>query len=103
MKASDKIKAAKMRKLAQKETEIDMMTNDKIKEELKSKKLQVFGTNQERKDRLKKYHGIRGNNTGQPEIKKKAGGKSNVVDKIKAMEEKRTERRRKMEEEKVAK
>jgi len=64
----------------------------------------VFGTNHERKERLKKFHGVRSNGSNQPEIKKKVtGSKSNVVDKIKAMEEKRTERRRKMEEEKVAK
>lgn len=104
MKASEKIKAAKLRKLTQKEAEIDAMTNDQVKNELKERKLQVFGTNQERKDRLKKFHGIKSNGSNQPEIKKKGvGAKSNVVDKIKAMEEKRTERRRKMEEEKVAK
>lgn len=104
MKASEKIKAAKMRKLAQKDHDIDLMSNDAIKNELKERKLQVFGTNQERKDRLKKFHGIKVSGSNQPEIKKKGvGSKSNVVDKIKAMEEKRTERRRKMEEEKVAK
>ena len=99
MKASDKIKAAKQRKLAQKEQDIDNMTNEEVKNELKEKKMQVFGTNAERKDRLKKYHGINvGGNAGtntKPEIKKKpTGGKSNVVDKIKQMEEKRNERRK---------
>ena len=104
MKASDKIKAAKNRKLAQKEAEIDMMSNDEIKNELKERKLQVFGTNHERKERLKKFHGIKSNGSHQPEIKRKAtGGKSNVVDKIKEMEERRNERRKRMEEEKVAK
>jgi hypothetical protein len=96
MKAADKIKAAKMRKISQKESEIDSMSNDQIKDELRNKKLQIFGTNQERKDRLKRYHGIRDNGgAGMPEIKKKpAGGKSNVVDKIKEMEEKRNIRRK---------
>lgn len=58
MKASDKIKQAKMRKMQQKESEIDNMSSEEVKNELKDKKLQAFGTNQERKDRLKKYHGI---------------------------------------------
>ena len=71
MKAGDKIKATKLRKLNQKEIEIDAMTNDQIKDELKARKLQVFGTNQERKDRLKKAHGINIPGTGfnKPEIK----------------------------------
>lgn len=105
MKASDKIKAAKQRKLAQKEQEIDNMSTEEVKNELKEKKIQVFGTNAERKDRLKKYHGITvGGGSNKPEIKKKpTGGKSNVVDKIKQMEEARNERRKKMEEEKQAK
>lgn len=104
MKASDKIKAAKARKMAQKESEIDAMTNDQVKSELKERKLQVFGTNQERKDRLKKFHGIKGSTPAQPDIKKKPStGKSSVVDKIKEMEEKRNERRKKMEEEKMVK
>lgn len=96
MKASDKIKAAKMRKLAQKESEIDSMSAEEVKNELKEKKMQVFGTHQERKDRLKKYHGIKSSSRdGQPEIKKKvSNSKSNVVDKIKQMEEKRNERRK---------
>jgi kinesin family protein 2/24 len=105
MKAGDKIKAAKQRKMSQKDSEIEAMSNDQIKNELKEKKLQVFGTNQERKDRLKKYHGVKpGMNPGQPEIKKKpSSNKSNVVGKIKEMEEKRNERRKKMEEEKLVK
>lgn len=96
MKAVDKIKQAKMRKLAQKDAEIESMSSEEVKNELKEKKLQVFGTNQERKDRLKKYHGIKGESMdSQPEIKKKpSGSKSNVVDKIKEMEEKRNERRK---------
>ena len=104
MKASDKIKAAKQRKLSQKEEEIDAMTGDQIKEELRQRKLQVFGTNQERKDRLKKYHGIYNNGPVQLELKKKpSSSKSNVVDKIKEMEDKRNQRRKKMEENKLVK
>lgn len=85
-----------MRKMNQKEAEIDAMSNEHVKDELMSKKLQVFGTNQERRDRLKKYHGIRGNGGANiPETKKKpSSNKSNVVDKIKEMEEKRNERRK---------
>lgn len=95
MKASDKIKQAKMRKMQQKESEIDNMSSEEVKNELKDKKLQAFGTNQERKDRLKKYHGINAESSdSQPEVKKKESNKSNVVDKIKQMEEKRNERRK---------
>lgn len=97
MKAGDKIKAAKMRKMAQKELEIESMSNEEIKNELKEKKLEVFGTNEERKNRLKKYHGFDDSSTptGSADPKKKpASNKSNVVDKIKEMEEKRNERRK---------
>lgn len=104
MKASDKIKAAKAKKLSQKEEEIDALSVDQVKEELRQKKLQVFGTNQERKDRLKKYHGINNGGSEKPElIKKPSVSKANVVDKIKEMEDKRNERRKKMEEEKLVK
>ena len=96
MKAGDKIKAAKMRKMATKELEIESMSNEEIKNELKEKKLEVFGTNEERKNRLKKYHGVVEGSTptGKADPKKKASNKSNVVDKIKEMEEKRNERRK---------
>lgn len=72
MKAGDKIKAAKMRKMAQKELDIESMSNEEIKNELKERKLEVFGTNEERKNRLKKYHGVGDSSTptAKPDPKK---------------------------------
>ena len=93
MKAADKIKATKLRKKAQKEIEIDAMGSEQVKEELLSRKMQVFGTNQERKDRLKKAWGVSAEAATKPSLAKQSS-KSNVVDKIKEMEEKRNERRK---------
>ena len=56
-KNKDKFQAAKDRKLYKLEYEIDNMNNDDVVQELKKKALLVFGTAQERKDRLKKAHG----------------------------------------------
>ena len=35
-----------------------MLSAEELMAELKNKQLPTFGTNQERKDRLKKFHGI---------------------------------------------
>ncbi len=98
-------------KLAKKEMEIDNMPPDVVTNELKNKGLPTFGTAAERKDRLKKYHGIQACGAvaavAVPEAKaepepqpKGAGKKSSIVDRIEEMKQKRDERRKRMEEEK---
>ena len=44
--------------LNRKEDKLDRMTADEVKNELKDKGLPQYGTNGEKLDRLKKYHGI---------------------------------------------
>jgi len=56
--SEDKAKAQKDRINSKKEQQIESMSNDQVVNELKEKRLPTFGTLQERKDRLKKHHGI---------------------------------------------
>ena len=88
------------------------MPTDTVTNELKNKGLPTFGTAVERKDRLKKFHGIpigaapppmpvvAEKPEAEPEVLQKAGKKSSIVDRIEEMKQKRDERRKKMEEEK---
>ncbi len=55
---AEKIKAVKQRQLSKKNTEIDCMSNDDIVYELKAKALPTYGTANQRKERLKKHHGM---------------------------------------------
>ena len=66
------------------------MTNSQVVNELKDKKLAVYGTNQEKRDWLKEFHGI--NVSGKTEAKKSTrSGIQKIADD-------REQRRRKMEE-----
>lgn len=75
-----------------------------ITNELKNKGLAVFGTAAEKKERLKKFHGIQGGQVPTFEEKyeapPKAVKKSGVVERIEEMKHKREERRKRMEEDK---
>ena len=99
-------------KMAKKEQEIDNMAPEVVMGELKSKGIPTFGTPAERKERLKKACGIKSdspqpaqvppqqaapsvNQQGDPP---RAGRKSNVVERIEEMKQKREERRKKIEE-----
>ncbi len=113
----ERAKALNDQKLVKKEIEIDAMSPDVLLNELKNKKLPTFGTAAERRDRLKKYHGIQTGSTptaaaAAPEVIRRpaeydppapraAGKKPNsIVDRIEEMKQKREERRRKAEDEK---
>ena len=102
----EKAKAVNDKKLAKKEAEIDAMTSEAILNELKMKNIPVYGTAGERKERLKKYHGVQStlSSVASSEAKvdstPKVGKKSSVVGRVAEMKQKREERRRKMEEEK---
>lgn len=91
-------------RLAKKEADIDNMPADLVKNELKDKRLPVYGTAAERKERLKKFYGIQGGQVPTFEDKydppPKAVKKSGVVERIEEMKQKREERRKKMEEDK---
>ncbi len=98
--------------MARKEFEIDSYPNEQVVAELKSKGLPTFGTPAERKERLKKSHGIScasasGNGTpsAAAEVqmlapKPSAGKKSGVLERIEELKQKRDERRKKMEDDK---
>lgn len=73
------------------------MSPDQLLQELKEKGLPTFGTNQERKDRLRKHHGIQNKENANP---KPAG---NVNAQVKKIEENREKRRKQAEEAKAFK
>jgi hypothetical protein len=66
------------------------MSNQQIVNELKDKKLPVYGTNQEKRDRLKGFHKI--------PVDKGGAKKNSTRSAIAQLAENREERRRKMEE-----
>jgi len=77
-----------------KRQEIENMSNDQVVSQLKNKGLPVFGTHQQRIQRLKKASGISENNAKKPK---------STLEEIDAISRRREERRRKMEEEKILK
>lgn len=86
-------KEASHKIISKKEEAINTMSNQQILIELKDKQLPVYGTNQEKRDRLKKFHNI------QP-------SSNNLVKKstrsaIQELADQREERRRRMEEVKL--
>ena len=54
----DKVKAVRERQLQKKEMQIEGMSNEEIIQELKAKGVPTYGTAAERKERLKKFHGV---------------------------------------------
>jgi len=102
-------------KLQKKELEIELMTPEAILADLKAKALPVFGTEKERKERLKKFYGIHARQSETPPIphtndldekmhqdnsEGKLPKKASIIDKIEEMKQKREDRRKKAEEEK---
>ena len=93
--------------LNKKEDKLDRMTADEVKNELKDKGLPTYGTNGEKLDRLKKYHGITPSGVNQsvdviqnepvqivaPAKPPKTQPKDDVVNKIELINQKREERR----------
>ncbi len=82
-----------LRQQSKKEQEINNMTAAQVVNELKDKQLPVYGTNAEKRDRLKGAHGIQ---VDRADPKKKNSTRSA----IQALADNREERRRKMEEKK---
>jgi kinesin family protein 2/24 len=80
------------------------MSNEMVLNELKNKGLPTFGTAAEKKERLKRFHGIQGGQITSFEEKYEAQPKgvkkSGVVGRIEEMKQKREERRKKMEDDK---
>ena len=93
-------------KLMKLEKEINAMKNNQLINELKKKSLPVFGTIQQKRERLRNYYGLGGNksmNTKAPstsKLKVKKGSTLAAIDKI---NQNREIRRRKMEEKKKIK
>ena len=54
----EKLKEKREKELQKKEIKINSYTDDQVTQELKNKGLPVFGTRNEKLDRLKKAHGI---------------------------------------------
>jgi hypothetical protein len=54
------VKQVKDRNNAKKDQQIEEMSNELIVNELKDKRLDTFGTMQQRKDRLKRHYGKKG-------------------------------------------
>jgi len=93
--------------LNKKEDKLERMTADEVKNELKDKGLPTYGTNGEKLDRLKKYHGITPAGVNQsvdviqndevrivaPAKPPKNIPKDDVVNKIELINQKREERR----------
>ena len=95
-KNRDRLKNARDVASLRKEQQIDNMSSEEVKNELKEKNLPVFGTAKERVDRLKKALGI-------PITTDGGAKKNNVLENIDAIQRRREERRKRMEEEKLAK
>ena len=99
-------------KMAKKEQEIDNMAPEAINGRAQKQGIPTFGTPAERKERLKKACGIKADSpqpsqapsqptAPNPNISadpQKGGRKSNVVERIEEMKQKREERRKKIEE-----
>lgn len=94
-KNREKLVKAREGQISRKEQELNDLDEDAVLAELKKKGLPTFGTGKERLDRLKKAQGIQVSDS-QP----KKGG---VVGNIEAIQRKRDERRRKMEEDRIVK
>jgi kinesin family protein 2/24 len=94
-KNRDRLSKVREVQVDRKEQELNDLDGDAILAELKKKGLPTFGTNKERLDRLKKHLGV--------PITDSQPKKSNVVGNIEAIQRKRDERRRKMEDERFAK
>ncbi|CAG9331535.1 unnamed protein product [Blepharisma stoltei] len=95
-KNRERLKNARDYQIMGKAQQIDAMAPEEILNELKNKKLPVFGTNKERVERLKKALGIPIQDSG-------SKNSNNVLNNIEQIQKKREERRRKMEEEKLNK
>ncbi|EGR29378.1 kinesin motor domain protein [Ichthyophthirius multifiliis] len=83
--------------MSKKENQINALTDEDLIYQLKQKALPVFGTRQEKLDRLKKANGIISSiQNNIPELKKKPSKNISTVEKIQQMEKRREERRSKM-------